>query len=144
MGTAYKRNYKNLVGRDDITGHDVISVGSGLGTDPITASRLTDPHGVRTFVVDRAVRVEGLVANLEGTALADDDKVGLELWANGSVVASGAMTAGEASLGLPLKKEDGNEVTLSAGQVIFVNVATDFGLAASESLSVRVHLAMLE
>ena len=145
MGTAYRRNWKNLTGKDDVTGHEVLTVGSGLGTAAVAASRLPDPHGVNTFAVPRAARLEGLVANLQGPALASADRVGLALWAAGAVVASGTMTAGgNQYLDLPLKKEDGNEVTLSAGQTVFVDVATDTGLTAAELLSVRVHLAMLE
>lgn len=145
MGTAYRRNWKNLTGKDDVTGHDVLAVGTGLGTTPVAAARLGDAHGVHTFAVQRAARLEGLVANLEGPALAGVDRVGLELWAAGAIVASGTMVAGgNAYLSLPLRKENGAEVNLTAGQTVFVAVATDLGLTAVELLSVRVHLAMLE
>lgn len=144
MGSAYRKNWKNLTGKDDVTGHDVLSVGSGLGTAAVAASQVGDSHGVHVFSMPRAARLEGLVANLQGPALTGGDRVGVRLWAAGAVVASGTMTAGISSLELPLKKEDGNEITLAAGQSVFVDVATDLGLTATELLSVRVHLAMLE
>lgn len=147
MGTAYRRNWKNLTGKDDVTGYDVLSLGSGLGTAAFAATRWPDAFGVQAFQVPRAARLEGAVCQLAGvTGLTGTDKVGVELWGGGAVVASGELVAGSpAYLDLPLKKEDGEEITLNALDTVFVNVASDFGVTASGSLlSVRVHLALLE
>lgn len=145
MGTAYRRNYKNFSGKDDITGHDVIAVGSGLGVSPIAQTTIGDSFGCNVFTMPRPARLEGLVANVSGPVLTGADKVGLELWAGGAMRASGSMVAGQSHVDLPLKKENLQDVVLASGDAVYVNVATDFGLTSSgTALSVRVHLAMLE
>ena len=145
MGSAYKKNMKNLLGKQDITGTDVLTVGTGVVLGAIAATLLPDPYGVSVFTMPRAARLEGLVANLNGTALTGAERVGIELWAGGAVVGSGTLTATDPSVvSIILDKENGNEVKLATGDTVFVNHAADLVLSSAQTLSVRVHLAMLE
>lgn len=144
MGTAYRRNYKNMVGQDDITGHEVLALGvTGLST--VTGPTATpDAFTVSSFTMDRAARLEGLTCHLGGTALASG-QLDVVLLVNGSPVGTATMNAASpAGAGLVLKKEDGLEVPLVAGDVVSVTHEVVVALSSAQALSVKVHLAMLE
>ncbi len=144
MGSAYKKNMKNLQGKQDITGVDVLTLGTGLVSDALGATLLPDPYGVSVFTLPRQARLEGLVANVNGVALTSGN-IGLELWAGGAIVGSGNINAANtAGLHILLDKENGNEVNLVAGDTVFVNLGVDAALSSAQTLSARVHLTMLE
>jgi len=144
MGSAYKKNMKNILGNQDITGSDVLYLGDSALSGAAAAAKLADPHGVTDYEMPRRARLEGVVANIQGTALSVG-QVGLELWAAGAVVASGTLVSGGATtVQLLLDKENNNEVLLSAGDIVFLNVGVDVTLSSAQALSARVHLSMLE
>lgn len=149
MGTAYRRNWKNIQGKEDITGHDVIAVGSGLLSVAQGAARLADANGVNHYVQSRRARLEGLMANVNDPLASGS--IGLELWAAGAVVATGQLdTSNASSLQLLLDKEESNEVTLASGDAVFLLAAIDetlgdaVGNPTVHNLSARIHLALLE
>ena len=109
MGSAYKKNMKNILGRDDVTGKEVLYLGDSALSGAAAAAKLADPHGVTDYEMPRRARLEGVVANIQGTALSSG-QIGLELWAAGAVVASGSLAAGGATtVQLLLDKENNNE-----------------------------------
>ena len=142
MGSAWKKNMKNLQGKDDITGYDVLHVGSGNVLGASAPVRLIDGNTVSTYVMPRRARLDGVVANIQGAALSTGD-IGLELWAGGAVVGSGSFGASQ-TMQILLDKENGNEVKLVAGDVVFLNVGVDVVLSDVQALSARIHLSMLE
>jgi len=141
MGSAYKKNMKNVLGNQDVTGHDVIHLGSGVVLGAHLPRRLNDGN-VDTYITSRRCRVEGVVANIQGATLSTGD-IGLELWAGGSIAGSGSFGANQ-YMEILLDKENNNEVLLPAGSTIFLNVGVDVTLSSAQALSARVHLAMLE
>ena len=142
MGSAYKKNMKNMLGRDDVTGHDVLHLGSGVVLAAQAATRLPDGYSVDTYIMPRRARLEGVVANIQGAALSSGD-ISLELWAAGAVVGSGSFGSNQ-YMEILLDKENDREVKLSAGDTVFLNVGIDATLSSAQALSARVHLSMLE
>jgi hypothetical protein len=142
MGSAYKKNMKNILGRDDVTGHDVLHVGSGVVLAAQAAARLKDGNNVDTFIMPRRARLEGVVANLQGATLTSGN-IGLELWAGGVKVGSGSFGSAK-YLQILLDKENDNEILLSEGSVVFLNLGADVSLSSAQGVSARIHLTMLE
>jgi len=142
MGSAYKKNMKNILGNQDVTGRDVLHLGSGVMLLAQAAARLPDGNNVDTFIMPRAARLDGVVANLQGAVLSTGD-VGLELWAGGVVVGSGSFGSNQ-YMHILLDKENNNEVKLAAGDTVYLNVGADVVLSAAQALSARIHLSMLE
>lgn len=142
MGSAYKKNMKNLLGRDDVTGYDVLHLGSGNVLGAGAATRLVDGNDVSTYIMPRRARLEGVVANIQGAVLSSGN-IGLELWAAGVIVGSGNFGANQ-YMNILLDKENDREVKLSQGDVVFLNVGVDVTLSSAQALSARVHLSMLE
>jgi len=142
MGSAYKKNMKNILGKQDITGRDVIHLGSGNVLNAQAAARLVDGNDVSTYITPRAARLDGVVANIQGATLSTGD-VGLELWAGGVMVGSGSFGSNQ-YMEILLDKENNREVKLSAGDVVFLNVGVDVVLSDAQALSARIHLSMLE
>jgi len=142
MGSAYKKNMKKLLGRDDVTGKDVLHLGSGVVLAAHAGRRLGDGNSVDTYVMPRRARLEGMVANIQGAALTSGD-IGLELWAAGAIVGSGSFGSNQ-YMQILLDKENDREVNLSQGDVVFLLAAVDATLSSAQALSARIHLSMLE
>ena len=142
MGRAYQKNMKNLLGRDDVTGKDILHLGSGVVLAAQAAARLSDSNNVDTYVMPRRARLEGVVANIQGLALTSGD-ISLELWAAGAIVGSGSFGSNK-YLQILLDKENNREVSLSTGDVVFLNLGVDETLSSAQALSARIHLSMLE
>lgn len=142
MGSAYKKNMKNILGNQDVTGQDVLHVGSGTLLLAQAPARLPDGFNVDTFIMPRAARLDGMVANLQGAVLSSGS-VSLQLWAAGAIVGSGSFGSNQ-YMNILLDKENNNEVKLAAGDVVYLNVSLDATLSSSQGLSARVHLSMLE
>lgn len=144
MGTAYRRNWKNLTGKDDVTGHEVLSVGIGSLSTAGSATPTPDAFGVTTFTMPRAARLEGLTAYLSGTTLVSGSLT-VDLLVNAQIVGTATLDAtSPASAQVLLKKEDGNELTLASGDVVGVQHTVVSNLSSTQVLSAKVHLAMLE
>ncbi len=142
MGSAYKKNMKNVLGNQDITGHDVLHVGSGVVLEAQAAARLVDGNDVSTYIMPRAARLDGVVANIQGAVLSSGD-ISLELWAAGAIVGSGSFGSNQ-YMNILLDKENDREVKLAAGDVVFLNIGVDAVLSSAQALSARIHLSMLE
>ena len=144
MGSAYRKNMKNLQGKQDITGVEVLTVGTGVVSDALAATLLPDPFGVSVFTMPRQARLDGLVANINGATLTSGN-IGIQLTAGGAVVGSGNLNAANPSvLQILLDKENSNEISLVADDTVFVNLGVDATLSSAQTLSVRIHLTMLE
>lgn len=131
MGSAYKKNMKNLQGKQDITGSDVLAVGATVGPDVASASGTLDAFSVGTYTLTRAARLEGLVADLAADIAAGE--IELDLLVNGSSAGTTSITARSAEL--VLAKENNAEVNLAAGDTIQVTYEVTDALSASQSLS---------
>lgn len=142
MGSAYKKNMKNILGRDDVTGSDVIHLGSGVVLGAHAGRRLQDGNNVDTYIMSRRARLEGVVANIQGAVISSGD-IGLELWAAGAIVGSGSFGANQ-YMEILLDKENDREVKLSQGDVVFLLAGVDVVLSSAQGLSARIHLSMLE
>lgn len=140
MGSAYKKNMKNLQGKQDITGRDVLSVGASVGPDVASASGALDAFSIGTYTLTRAARLEGLVADLGADI--SSGQIDIDLQVNSVSVGTASIT--ERSADLVLSKEDNQEVDLAAGDTVEVLYQVTSALAGTQLLSVRVHLAMLE
>lgn len=146
MGSAYKKNYKNLIGNQDITGHDVVSF--GLASVPggeawSTASGLLDPWGVASFYMPRNGRLEGAVANV--SAALTTGQIVLHLLVDGTQVGQTNFTSSNPRVAtILLDKENDNDVALSSGSIVTMTYELPAALATTVGLSARVHIVHLE
>ena len=142
MGSAYRKNMKNVMGRQDITGFDVLHVGSGLlGA---TSAYLADANGVAVYTMPRNARLNGMVVDTNGTTLTSGS-LGVALVAAGTTRGSGLINSSSATyFTVLLDKENGNEVNLVAGDTVYAQVVVNETLSSKQALTARIHLELLE
>jgi len=144
MGLEYRRNYKNLVGKPDIIGRDVIDLGvTGLQAT-VGATSLADRLGATRFELGADARLEGVHLALSSGALTLG-RVGVELLVDGAVVASGALYAGgPGAEHVTLAKGALMDVPVASGSVLTAQYAVEQSLDTVQALRASVSLALLE
>ncbi len=141
MGSAWKKNMKNLQGKQDVTGHDVLHVGvANIATGTGGAITTADTFGIIIHTVTRNARLEGCVADVN--PVLSSGELELDLLVNG--VSVGSVVVTNAGAQILLDKENGNEVQLVAGDSIQLTYQVLVTLSAITDLGVRIHLALLE
>jgi len=141
MGSAYKKNMKNLQGKEDITGTEVLHLGvSNVQTGVAGASGVLDTFGVGTHTLTRRGRLDGVVVDVSPALSAGELEV--VLLVNAASVGAASVTG--ASAQLLLDKENSNEVKLVAGDTISATYQAKSTLSDITNVSVRVHLVLLE
>lgn len=144
MGTEYKRNYKNLVGRPDIIGRDVWEV----GVTPIQAAAwdtgMTDRFGSLRYEAGADARLEGVHMALSSGSLTLG-RVGVQVALDGVVVASGNLhSGGPGAKYIALKKVTLEDVPVSSGSVLTVSYAVEQSLDTAQGLRASLSLTTLE
>lgn len=144
MGTEYRRNYKNLLGKPDIIGRDVVNLGA-TGLQATTgATPLTDRLGSTRFELGADARLEGAHLALSSGALTLG-RVGVELLVDGTVVASGALYAGGPGADhMTLAKGALADVPIASGSVLTAQYAVEQSFDTVQALRASVSLALLE
>ena len=144
MGVEYRRNYKNLVGKPDIVGHDVVDLGvTGLQA-AVGPTALTDRLGASRLELGSDARLEGVSLALSSGALTLG-RVGVEVHLDGAPVASGALYAGgPGAKFLKLDKQTLSDIPCASGQVLTVNYAVEQSLDTVQALRASLSIALLE
>jgi len=143
MGTEYKRNYKNFVGRPDLIGHDVLELGATLTQAPVGATALTDRQGTASYLAGSDARLEGVMVQASGAI--GLGRVGVEVLLDGAVVATGNLYAGgPQSKYFALKKGLLQDVPVASGQALTANYSVEQSLDTGQALRASLNLALLE
>ena len=144
MGTEYKRNWKNLVGRPDIVGHDVVDLGvTGLQA-AIVPTPLADRLGSTRHELGSDARLEGVSLALSSGALTLG-RVGVEVMLDGAPVASGALYAGgPGAKFIKLDKQTLSDIPCASGQVLTVNYTVEESFDTVQALRASLSIALLE
>lgn len=143
MGTPYRRNYKNLVGKPDIIGRDVWEVGGSVAQPIAAGAPLTDRLGGTSYVAGADIRLEGVMVQATGTI--GLGRLGVEVLLDGSVVASGNLYAGgPTGKYIALTKETLEDVPVASGQTLTANIAVEKSLDTGQAVRAALSLAILE
>ncbi len=141
MGSAWKKNMKNLQGKQDVTGHEVLHVGAAnvaTGTaGPVTTA---DTFGIIIHTATRNSRLEGCVVDVN--PVLSSGELELDLLVNG--VSVGVVSVTNAGGQILLDKENGNEVQLVAGDSVQLTYEVLSTLSAITDIGARIHIALLE
>lgn len=141
MGSAYKKNMKNVLGKQDITGTEVVHLGvSDVQTGVAGASGLLDSFGVGTTTLGRNARLDGLTVDVSPALSSGELEIDLLV----NAVSVGKATVTGASAQLILDKENGNEIKLVAGDAITATYQATSTLSDITDVSARIHIALLE
>jgi shikimate 5-dehydrogenase len=141
MGSAYKKNMKNVLGKEDITGTEVLHVGAANVAVTIAAAvDAADAFGVATHTLTRRARLDGLMVDVSPALSSGELEIDLLV----NAVSVGTATVTGSSAQLLLDKENGNEVKLVAGDTVKATLEVVDTLSAITDVSVRVHLVLLE
>lgn len=145
MGTEYRRNIKNLYGRPDIVGQDVVDLGASAIQAPVGSTALTDRLGGTQYVLGSDARLEGAHVSV-GSGNLTLGRIGIEVLLAGTVVASGNLYAGGPAGGkyLVLPKESLLDVPVVSGQALTANYSVEQSLDTAQSLRVSLSLVLLE
>ena len=144
MGTEYRRNYKNMLGKPDILGRDVLDLGAASLQAIGTPTSMTDWMGTVRQEIGVDARLEGVTLALSSGAMTLG-RVGVEVMLDGAPVASGSLYAGGPSADMiKLAKGAFADVPVASEQVLTVNVHVIESMDTVQSLRASLSLALLE
>lgn len=142
MGTEYKRNWKNLVGRPDILGRDVWELTATALQAPSAVTALTDRAASTQYIAAASCRLEGAHVACSGTL--GLGRIGVELLVQGLVVASGALLPGESSKHISLPKGALQDIPVASGEVVTANYVVEQVLDTVQAVRVALSIVHLE
>jgi hypothetical protein len=143
MGVAYKRNWKNVQGGPDIIGRDVWELDVASLQAPVGATALTDNGTSSRYTAGADARLEGMMLALSSGTLTLG-RIGVEVLADGVVVASGELNPGHGGKYITLNKGSQEDVAVASGVVLTANYSVEQSLDTVQGLRVALSLAILE
>lgn len=144
MGNAYRKNWKHITGKPDITGYETLQLGAASITAAGSETALPDAFGVATYVTPRAARLEGMNIDINGTAISSGS-VTFRLRVNG--IAVGTLTTNSAAPSggqIVLAKENLEDVLLVPGDIVQATRQVTVTLSSAQAVSARVMLTNFE
>jgi hypothetical protein len=144
MGNAYRKNWKHITGKPDITGYETLQLGASSLTAAGAETALPDAFGVATYVTPRPARLEGMNVDVNGTAVTSGSLT-LRLKVNGTTVGTLTVDSTNPSGGqIVLAKEKLEDVLLAAGDIVQATRQVTTTLSSAQAVSARVMLANFE
>ena len=144
MGSAYKKNTKNIYGRPDITGKDVIEFGAGGLSSTVGTTNLLSAFGANNFASLRDGRLDYTTFQLAASGLGGGS-IGIQVLVNSTVISSGNLIpGGSKNIDFVFEKENNAEIPFKKGDLVSAEYAIPSALGASHVLTARLGLTYLE
>lgn len=143
MGREYQTRIKEQYGRPAIVGYETLAVGAALAPAASGPSNLTDANGVATYTLERDGKLDVLNLQLGSAAAAASGDVSVRVMLNGVAQGSGTISAGNTSAELTFQTEKDNELALSSGDALLLDV-TKGATGIVRNLTARAAIRLFE
>lgn len=144
MGVAYRKNWKHLTGKDDITGKDSVELGMGGVQAIIGDTELETVFGATSYVVARRGFLDFAVIQINEASLGSG-KLNFAVKKDTEVLASGSLESTNGRyLNWMFEKEKIQEVKVSDGDTLSVIYNVESTLDTTYILTCKLGLTYLE